>query len=191
MAKPTLTAAAAALAGVTLAGMAEAGLEICNDSGVFQSVAVGYMGDEDWTSEGWWLVEPGGCATVLEDDLEHRYYYYRALADGESFEGGGYSFCTDPGAFTIVGDTDCEARGYETSDFREIDTGETALHHVERIPASAVPMPPMTDEDVSGLDHDEDAGLEEEDEDAGLADELFEEEFGDGMPDPRRGSSRL
>ena len=129
MATRSLTLGVSAFALTALAGAAEAGLEFCNETDVFQSIAVGYMGDRDWTSEGWWLVEPGACVTPVEGDLQSRYYYYRAESDEGSFEGDGYGFCVASEAFTIVGLGDCEARGYETSDFREIDTGAEALHY--------------------------------------------------------------
>lgn len=129
MATRSLTLGVSALALTALAGAAEAGLEFCNETDVFQSIAVGYMGDQDWTSEGWWLVEPGACVTPVEGDLQSRYYYYRAESDEGTFEGDGYGFCVASEAFTIVGLGDCEARGYETSDFREIDTGAEALHY--------------------------------------------------------------
>ncbi len=118
----------AGLAG--FATMAQAELQICNETEYTQSVSIGYKGAEDWTSEGWWNIAPGDCATPVTGDLKNRFYYYRAEIDGGDFPGQGYSFCTDPGEYTIIGDTDCEARGYETEDFREIDTGETATEFI-------------------------------------------------------------
>ncbi len=103
-----------------------AGLEICNHTDVHRSVAIGYAKDSEWVSEGWWNLDPGQCATPVAGDLGQRYYYYRAETEDGSFPGEGYTFCTEPGAFTIVGDEGCEDRGYTTEDFREIDTGEVA-----------------------------------------------------------------
>ena len=37
---------------------------------------------------------------------------------------GDYSFCTQSEPFTIVGDADCEARGYKKERFREENIGE-------------------------------------------------------------------
>ncbi|MFY0681247.1 MAG: DUF1036 domain-containing protein [Thalassovita sp.] len=108
------------------AGAAHADLEICNESSVKRSVAIGYQGDDNWVSEGWWNLSPGQCQTVVGGDLAQRYYYYRATADDFEFVGEDYYFCTRPTEFTIVGDENCEDRGFEESDFREIDTGKTA-----------------------------------------------------------------
>jgi len=113
------------LTGLTT-GPAWASLEICNGSSVHRSVAIGYSKDDVWTSEGWWNLDPGQCATPVEGALEQRYYYYRAEAEDGSFPGDGYTFCTTTGSFTIVGDEDCESRGYVVEDFREIDTGAVA-----------------------------------------------------------------
>ncbi len=138
---------AAGLVGV--AGAAQAGLEICNDTGDKQSISIGYKGDDDWTSEGWWNVEPGECVQPVSGDLKKRYYYLRAEVDGGEFEGGNYYFCTTPTEYTIVGDTECESRGYDREDFVEIDTGETATHHVYRMTAGD--MASRQDPDKFGL----------------------------------------
>ncbi len=117
------TFALAALA-VVWAGAAQAGLKFCNDTDFVQSVSIGYQGDEDWTSEGWWNVDPGDCATTIPGDLKWQYYYYRAEVDGGDFDGENYFFCTSPQVYTIVGDADCESRGYDKERFREIDVGQ-------------------------------------------------------------------
>ncbi|MCR9126722.1 MAG: DUF1036 domain-containing protein [Rhodobacteraceae bacterium] len=104
-----------------------AGLEICNQTSVRQSVAIGYMGDGGWTSEGWWNIPPGECATTVSGDLRQRYYYYHAEAEGRRFLDEDYQFCTRTDAFTIVGDENCAARGFDSALFRQIDTGPEAL----------------------------------------------------------------
>ena len=109
---------------IGMAGAAQAGLEICNDTGASQSVSIGYKGDEDWTSEGWWNIEPGDCMTPV-GELKNRYYYYRAEVDGGDFDGEDYFFCTTTEAYTIVGDTECDTRGYDREEFAEIDTGSS------------------------------------------------------------------
>ncbi len=137
---PAAALVLAALAGA-LPTAAATGLEICNETEVLQSVAIGYKGGRDWTSEGWWNIEPGDCATLVTGGLTKRYYYYHAFSS-QGFASQNYVFCTKDKAFTIVGDTDCEGRGYETTRFREIDTGETAIDFTLTLPeAGAVPEP--------------------------------------------------
>lgn len=128
---------AGALALAVCPAAAMAGLEICNETGVQQSVSIGYKKGGDWVSEGWWNIAPGACAEPVGGALTNRYYYYRTSAAGQVFAGDGYSFCTQGDAFTIVGDTECEARGYHTADFAVIDTGETAKRFSFKLAALA------------------------------------------------------
>ena len=123
---------------VLTASTANAALVICNDTDRTQAVSIGYKGAADWTSEGWWNIEPGDCATPLGDDLTQRYYYFRAEADAGPFIGGNYFFCTTTTAYEIVGDTECEARGYDKEDFQEIDTGETGSEYTYRLTQTAM-----------------------------------------------------
>ncbi len=120
---------------------AGAGLEFCNDTTAIQSISVGYEADDGWTSEGWWNVEPGACTTPALDGKNRRYFYYRAEVDGGEFDGQNYLFCTQPDPYTIVGDTGCAERGFDSEDFREIDTGgDTGLFTFTLVaPSSAAP----------------------------------------------------
>lgn len=123
----TLCAAAFVAFGFSLfAGQALAELRICNDTREVQAFSIGYKGETDWTSEGWWVVDPGDCVTPVGGDLKKRYYYYRAEVDGGDFVGEKYFFCTTPKAYTIVGDQDCDTRGYDKESFSEIDTGTSS-----------------------------------------------------------------
>lgn len=110
------------------ASPALAGLEICNATGQDQSIAIGHMVDGIWTSEGWWNIEDGDCATPIEDDLLNRYYYYRAEVKDGVFQDQGYVFCISDRVFTVSGQDGCKARGFESAGFALIDTGETATH---------------------------------------------------------------
>ncbi|WP_372884645.1 DUF1036 domain-containing protein [Shimia sp.] len=107
-----------------LALPAEADLKVCNETDAKASVAIGYKADGAWTSEGWWNIPPYDCSVVEGGDLKNRYYYYRVTSKSYNWPGESYFFCTRSQAFTIVGDSDCKARGYERSEFRQIDTGE-------------------------------------------------------------------
>jgi uncharacterized membrane protein len=114
------------LLGIGFATTAQAELQICNDTSSAQHVSIGYKGDTEWTSEGWWKIEPSKCATLVSGDLKKRYYYYRAEVGGGEFTGEDYYFCTHAKEYTIEGDQDCVARGYEREKFSEIDTGKTS-----------------------------------------------------------------
>lgn len=109
-------------------GTAQAGLEFCNKTDVTASVAIGYKGDQGWTSEGWWNVDAGDCKTVVSGDLDKSHYYWRAESSGNSWSHAKFMFCTSEDEFTIVGDADCDGRGYAREGFNEIKLeGKTAF----------------------------------------------------------------
>lgn len=110
-------------------GLAQAGLRICNDTDGGFRLAIGYEGEGGWTSEGWWTVEAGTCAMTLGDALVKSFYYWRAEPVQGAFAEGKYGFCTGLSPFTIVGDTECETRGYQAQNFHEIKlTAGTTRH---------------------------------------------------------------
>jgi uncharacterized membrane protein len=116
---------AAALAVAVLVGPTEpAGAEfrICNRTATQVSAAFGYRAEGQWISEGWWNIAPDECATVHEPPLNQPKYYVYAWA-GDGIWLGDYSFCTARETFTVVGDKDCEARGYIALGFFEVDVG--------------------------------------------------------------------
>lgn len=142
--RPALLVAGLLAGSATLAAPALASLTICNQTPETRSVAIGYPRGSDWVSEGWWVLEQGDCATVIQDALQSRYYYYRSETDSGAAAGEGYFFCTTPEPFAIVGDTRCRERGYASEDFRQIDTGETARDftvHMTPATGAAPPSP--------------------------------------------------
>lgn len=109
-----------------LAGPASADLRVCNKTGSRVGIAIGYMAEKDWKTEGWWTVEQDSCATLLVGPLVSRYYYMYAVDYDQGGEWGGNSafLCTHEKEFTIEGVNNCVARGYQRTGFYEIDTGE-------------------------------------------------------------------
>lgn len=129
------------------------GLRICNSAETAKNVAIGYRSEQGWVSEGWWPVAEGSCVAVLPGPLTARFYYVHVAQGGASVQGGpfaqgkgasatrslrpvagetGVSFCVEKTAFTIVGDTDCAARGHRAATFEKIDTAadRAAFDHV-------------------------------------------------------------
>ncbi|WP_292019494.1 DUF1036 domain-containing protein [Maritimibacter sp. UBA3975] len=105
---------------VSAPGAALAELEFCNSTDDVASVAIGYKGPQGWTSEGWWNVDPGDCTVAIRGDLPLTHYYYRVVSPSWTFDHERYMFCTSQRVFTIVGDTECEARGHAREGFNEI-----------------------------------------------------------------------
>ncbi len=114
------------LPGVAYSGPAFAGLKICNETKTTRSVAIAFGENKKWTSEGWWVLKPGDCKTVVGGDLKQRYYYYHASARDIPFKGGKHFFCATSKTFTNVGAENCAERGYRRRGFRKIDTGKSA-----------------------------------------------------------------
>jgi len=110
---------------------AHAALLFCNHTPVILEAALGYRQQEQWMSEGWWQLQPGQCARVLNKSLEQHYYFYYAralsaapkMANAPQLWEGPYPFCTNGKAFKIQGDNDCKRRGFEKKGFAgfEID----------------------------------------------------------------------
>ncbi len=125
--------------GVTTPASAE--LKFCNETSANRSVAVAFSEDKRWQSEGWWIVKPGECKTVVSGDLRQRYYYYRATAPGRTFAGQNYFFCTQKKPFTILGQKQCSERGYDRAEFRKLDTGKAAKNFTLTLTKSATKTP--------------------------------------------------
>ncbi|MDQ0315336.1 DUF1036 domain-containing protein [Amorphus orientalis] len=121
---------------------AAAELQFCNETDVGVSVAVGYEADDgEWASEGWWRIEPDACKTTLKGELTRQSYYWRATSSRYDWEESRFMFCTSPEVFTIRGDTNCAARGYERSTFNRIELPEGVLSFRYRLTADAAKEP--------------------------------------------------
>jgi uncharacterized membrane protein len=103
-----------------------ADLEVCNNTGVSASVALGYKSGDAWMSEGWWNIAAGSCKAVVSGELKQRYYYLSPRGETDFVGEMDYTFCTQDESFTITGDEDCEKRGFGRERFFRIDTGDTA-----------------------------------------------------------------
>jgi uncharacterized membrane protein len=121
---------------------AEAELSFCNDTGFSASVAIGYLGEKEWTSEGWWNADPGECVTTVVSPRAQAYYYWHALNENGEYVSEDYYFCTSDEVFTIVGDTDCKSRGYDRVSFSEIRIDVDGSAEVRLTTALAPEAPP-------------------------------------------------
>lgn len=111
--------------GMSFTTPAQAELKICNSVSNTVNVAIGYKIKSGWTTEGWWVIKPETCTSVIQSELFSRFYYVYAIEEGT----GGYwdgeaVMCTKNSTFTISGIADCETRGYRRTGFTQIDTGD-------------------------------------------------------------------
>ena len=103
----------------------------CNETKSVIEAAFGHRDEGEWTSEGWWQIQPGQCARVYNKPLSQRFYFYYARAltipakngQGVMTWSGKYAFCTDGKAFRVTGDSRCEERGYKMQGFQDVDVG--------------------------------------------------------------------
>jgi uncharacterized membrane protein len=102
------------------------GYQFCNRTDIELYAAMGYTEDDAWRTEGWWALEPGTCTKALNDSLPAEQIYTYAVGydpEGAPIEfGGDYPLCTGDQAFEIVGNGDCESRGYITVGFERVET---------------------------------------------------------------------
>lgn len=107
------------------ADAARADFRLCNNTGSRVGVALGYKDAEGWITEGWWNVPARTCETLLRGALVARYYYIYAVDYDRGGEWSGHAFmCSREKEFTIRGNDNCLARGYDRTGFFEVDTRE-------------------------------------------------------------------
>lgn len=115
---------AGALFALVAPGQARADFRVCNGTQTLVGVAVGQRTAEGWVSEGWWRIPATTCRSVVEGELNSRYYYlYAEDAEGLGRWAGSVDLCIAENEFKIVGVKDCFARGFQKMGFREYDTG--------------------------------------------------------------------
>lgn len=103
---------------------AHADFRICNDTKSLVGAALGYKEDEKWLSEGWFQIPAETCSSLIEGDLDSRFYYiYAEDADKGGQWRGDVFLCTNEREFKIEGVQDCFTRGHIKTGFFEIDTG--------------------------------------------------------------------
>lgn len=113
------------LAGMSFAATAHADFRICNKTQSRVGVAIGYKDNDVWSTEGWWNVAANSCETLIRGPLVARFYYLYAIDYDQGGEWAGKAFmCTREKEFTIKGNTDCLARGFDRTGFFEVDTIE-------------------------------------------------------------------
>ena len=127
-----------ALADAARERRAELGVTVCNKSGARVWSAVGYREGETWQSRGWWTVEPGDCAQMIDIPLEDAEPHLFALQEdvrppeeGEEdvprpdlrLRAGATpsQFCISEARFAALGKDQCTDRGYTPASFRPLE----------------------------------------------------------------------
>lgn len=109
---------------------ASAEYQFCNKTSYVLMSAIGYQDKGRWISEGWWVLQPGRCETVIADPLDKQTYYTfaRSVAahkGGIKYFAGNQRLCVQKDKFRLEGRDDCERRGAIERLFARIEIGET------------------------------------------------------------------
>jgi uncharacterized membrane protein len=121
---PTLWRASIALVLVASSPLvARADFRVCNKTRALINLAVGTNAGDDFSTEGWWVVTPGSCATPIRGPLKGRYVYlYATDINGVDVLKGSVSMCIDRARFKVIGIENCWRRGMQAVSFTEVDT---------------------------------------------------------------------
>lgn len=99
------------------------GLTLCNRTEGRLWTAIGRRNGEGWESRGWWLLEGGGCARVIDEPLLQTEHFVFAEMEGADGVGprrlvrGADTFCVARSKFVIAGREDCGASAHRTALF--------------------------------------------------------------------------
>ena len=106
---------------------AYAALNVCNHTRTPARVAVGRFDGTAWISEGWWVLAPKQCSTVVPGRLKARYYYLYAVDNGAGAWGGARKFCVGTADKFVSRERGrCAAQGMDSKGFFAVDTGSAA-----------------------------------------------------------------
>ena len=109
---------------LALSCAARADFRVCNTTQEAIGVYIDYRAKAGWMSEGWWVVGPTRCKTIIDGPLSSRFYYLHAEdAKNHGRWDGPINMCVKDSEFTMNGVNDCFARGFQKAGFQEIDTG--------------------------------------------------------------------
>ncbi|MEM1379867.1 MAG: DUF1036 domain-containing protein [Pseudomonadota bacterium] len=108
---------------------AKLGFFFCNKTllPVWAAFAQPTADSEGYRSSGWWLLDSGACAKVRRGALGNDPYYVYGIMQAEDQElalaGGDSEFCVTSVQFDARADISCTESGYDSAQFRRIDTG--------------------------------------------------------------------
>ncbi len=111
------------------------GLDICNDSTSRLFGAIAVQSDGNWTSRGWWPIEPGACVKPYDRTLVGSQAHVFALQEATNESGQPVpdkrlrsetvtptQFCIAESRFAALGQEKCLEQGYAAVAFRPVPT---------------------------------------------------------------------
>lgn len=112
---------------VAAATPARAELKLCNETSYVIESAIAYETRSGFTSQGWWIIQPGLCRVIIQQELDPnvRYFTFGRAIRGHlgaiKSWGGRFPFCTGKGRFQETEHKDCESVGKHRYDFSFVD----------------------------------------------------------------------
>jgi uncharacterized membrane protein len=99
------------------------GMTLCNRTEKRIWSAIGVRNGDGWESRGWWQLEAGGCARVIDEPLLQTEHFVFGEMEGEEGEGkrllvrGTDTFCIARSKFVISGRENCGVSAYKPALF--------------------------------------------------------------------------
>ena len=99
------------------------GMTLCNRTENRIWSAIGVRNGDGWESRGWWQLEAGGCARVIDEPLLQTEHFVFGEMEGEEGEGtrllvrGTDTFCIARSKFAISGRENCGVSAYKPALF--------------------------------------------------------------------------
>ncbi len=97
------------------------GFTLCNRTRNRVWSAIARRSVDGWESRGWWQLEAGGCARVIDRPLRSaEHFVYAEMEDGttvRTLTRASEAFCIGSSKFAIIGRDDCEVSQYRTALF--------------------------------------------------------------------------
>lgn len=125
-----------ALAEVATATKNKVGFEVCNQGTTRIYSAIGLQQNGNWTSKGWWAIDPEQCVRPITMPLKDIEAHYYALKEAPSTDADEKSedlrlrsvatvpaqFCIAEAQFSALGRDYCFEGGYSVANFRPLPT---------------------------------------------------------------------
>lgn len=107
----------------------DVGFTLCNRTESRVWGAIARKRGDAWESRGWWQLDAGGCARVIDQPLNQRefYVYGEMEVDGgrvRTLKEANEAFCVSRAKFAIPGREDCEQAAYRTALFTDAPVPE-------------------------------------------------------------------
>lgn len=104
----------------------QANFKIKNRSGENITIAIGYIEDGIWYTEGWWTIKDKESITIYNKPLKNRYYYYYAKSRNFLWQGVDSLFVDTIASYKLKLDSHLTKEKFSRIGFRVVDVKNKA-----------------------------------------------------------------